>query len=79
MAKWPYLFSELHKIIVNKITFVGYRGGDCPNRLPLIRPCVQAIKFSLVYCVAARVGALGEQRLRTSVLRYYCFNIVQQK
>ena len=26
------LFSELHKIVVNKITFVGFRGDDRPNR-----------------------------------------------
>jgi len=27
------LFSELYKIKVNKVTFVGFRGGDRPNRL----------------------------------------------
>jgi len=28
--KWPYiaLFSELYKIIVKKVTFVGFRRGD---------------------------------------------------
>jgi len=34
------LFSESHKIMMNKITFVGFRGGDrlnCPP--PWIRPC----------------------------------------
>jgi len=26
--------SELYKIMVKKVTFVGFRGGDRPNRLP---------------------------------------------
>jgi len=26
------LFSDLGKIMVNKVPFVGLRGGDCPNR-----------------------------------------------
>jgi len=25
--------------MVNKVTFVGIRGGDRPNRPPWIRPC----------------------------------------
>ena len=28
------LFSELYKIMVNKVTFMGFRGGDRPNRPP---------------------------------------------
>jgi len=32
------LFSELFKIMVKKVTFVGFRGGDRPNRPPWIRP-----------------------------------------
>ena len=36
----------------------------------------QARKFSFVYPVAARITMLVAQRLRTSVLRYYCFSIV---
>jgi len=28
------LFSELYKITVNEVTFVGFRGGDRPNRPP---------------------------------------------
>jgi len=28
------LFSELHKIMVIKVTFLGFRGGDRPNRPP---------------------------------------------
>jgi len=30
LAEWPYkrmLVSELHKIMVNKVSFVGFRGG----------------------------------------------------
>jgi len=34
------LFSELHKIVVNKITFVGFREDDRPNR-PLDLPLPQ--------------------------------------
>jgi len=33
----PYtqmLFFELHKIMVNKVTFVSFRGGNRPNRPP---------------------------------------------
>jgi len=26
------LFSELYKIMVNKVNFVGFRGADRPNR-----------------------------------------------
>jgi len=29
------LFSELYKIMVNKVTSVSFRGGDRPNRSPL--------------------------------------------
>ena len=29
------LFSELHKIMVNTVTFAGFRGSDRPNRTPL--------------------------------------------
>jgi len=35
------------------------------------------IKFSLAYCAAVRI-VLAAQRWRTSVQRYYCFNVVQQ-
>jgi len=33
MAKWPHIanaFSELYKIMVNKVTFVGFRGVIVP-------------------------------------------------
>jgi len=33
------LFSDLYKIMVNKITFVGYRGAIAPIVHPWIRPC----------------------------------------
>jgi len=36
MAKWPYIanaFSELYEIMVNKVTFIGFRGGDRPHRI----------------------------------------------
>jgi len=36
------LFSELYKIMVNKVTFVRFKGGDCPNGFPQIQPCLEA-------------------------------------
>jgi len=33
------LFSELYKIIVNKVTFLGFRGAIAPVGVPWIRPC----------------------------------------
>ena len=32
------LFSELYKIMVKRVTFVGFRGGDPPNRPPPLDP-----------------------------------------
>jgi len=40
------LFSELYKIMVKKVTFVGFRGGDRPNRLSLDPPLVQ-VRFTI--------------------------------
>jgi len=41
-TKWPYIanvfFSELYKIKVNKVTFLGFTGDDRPNRSPWVRP-----------------------------------------
>jgi len=31
------LSSELYKIMVRKVTFEGFRRGDCPNRPPWVR------------------------------------------
>jgi len=34
MEKWPYIANELYKVMVNKLTFVGFRGGDpCQKRV----------------------------------------------
>jgi len=32
------LFSELYKLMVNKVTFVGFGGHDRPNRSPCFAP-----------------------------------------
>jgi len=32
------LFSELNKIKANKVTFVGFKGGDRPDRHPHLPP-----------------------------------------
>jgi len=32
------LLSELYEIMVNKVTFVGFKGGDRPNHPHWIRP-----------------------------------------
>jgi len=39
------LFSDLHKIMANKTTFVGFKGGDRPNR-PLDPPQLQTECFA---------------------------------
>ena len=53
------LFSELCKIMVNKVTFVGFRGDD-PNRRPWIRPSSVQQSFNARYelkisCIAYAV------------------------
>jgi len=35
------LFSELYNIMMKKVTFVGFRGGDWGDLPPWIRPCVE--------------------------------------
>jgi len=35
------LFSELYKIMVNKVTFIGFRGGDVPIAPSWIRLCMR--------------------------------------
>jgi len=41
------LFSELYKNMVNKITFVGFREGDRPNRPPWICPWFESLFLKL--------------------------------
>jgi len=45
------LFSELYKIMVKKVAFVGFRGGDRPNRPPWIHPCMRCSSLILGYRV----------------------------
>jgi len=52
--------------------------GQHPPRILRFTHHIQAIKFSLVYRVAARKGLLAEERLRTSGC-YDIFASVQQK
>ena len=40
---------------------------------------IRAITLCLIYRVAAHRGVRAEQPVRTTVLRYCCFNIVQKK
>ena len=40
------LFSELYKIMVKKVTFVGIRGGDRPNRPPQDQTCAIGTKMT---------------------------------
>jgi len=56
------LFSKLCKIIANKITFVGFRGGDRPNRPPWIRPWVRAC--SVLNCVRTVCSLFWRTTLR---------------
>jgi len=39
------LFSELYKIMVNKVTFVGLRGKIAPIASPWIRPCKRSYQI----------------------------------
>jgi len=66
------LFSELCKIIVNKVTFVDFRGGDCPN--PLDPPLVEAEQaFSAAVLFATKIRSrLSDQSVNAlSFLRSY--------
>jgi len=40
---WRLLFSELHIIMVNEVTFEGYRGPITPTAPPWIRPWQRGI------------------------------------
>jgi len=44
---WPMLFSKLCKIMMNKVTFVGFR-GDRLNPSPWIRTCLLVQHFFIV-------------------------------
>jgi len=50
-----------------------------PTRTLRFTHHVQDINFSLVYCVEARIGVPAAKRLKTFMLRYYCFNIAQKQ
>jgi len=39
------LFSELYKIVVNKVTIVVLAWGNCPNRPPLDPPLPEKTSF----------------------------------
>jgi len=39
------LFSELYKIRVKKVTFIGFRGGDRPNRPSLFETKMEQASF----------------------------------
>jgi len=43
------LFSELHKVIGNEVTFVSLKGGDRPNRPPWILPCEKVCLNELMF------------------------------
>jgi len=67
MASFLYAFSRF---------FYTTAPGQHPPRIMRFIHHIQAINFSLIYRVAARIDVLAAQRLRTSVLRYYCVNTV---
>jgi len=70
--KWLLVQDRYHT------SFFSTAPGQLPPRTMRFTHRIQAINFSLVYRVEAGMGVLAAQRLRTSVLRYYCINIVQQ-
>ena len=56
------LFSELYKIFVKKVTFVGFRGGDRPNRPPpWIRHCWSALADKINAIISDKVNYRGTQ------------------
>jgi len=42
------LFSKLYKIMVTTVSFVGFRGGDRPNRPHWIRPCAKLTNYNML-------------------------------
>jgi len=36
--KYGMLFSEFYKIVMNKVTFIGFGKDNRPNRFPWIQP-----------------------------------------
>jgi len=47
------LFSELYEIMANKVNFVGFKGGDRPNRTLLDPPLpgthIKTISYPIFY------------------------------
>ena len=53
--------------------------GEMQPRIMGATHHMHTIKYSLYYCVATHRAVLAAWQMGTAVLRYYCFNIVQQK
>jgi len=53
--------------------------GQLAPRIIGVTHHMHTIKYSLYYCVATHRAVLAARWMETDALRYYCFNIVQQK
>jgi len=75
--KWPYIANavfQIFKIMVKKVTFVGFSWGDRPS--PWIRPCVQRRQnIGGAKGTAKRLRAMEtyeKQRKRYQLCLLYC-------
>jgi len=50
------LFSELYKIMVNEVTFVGFSGGNRPNRLALGPPLPSGPRKEYFFLRGGKIG-----------------------
>jgi len=64
------LFSELYKIFVKKVTFVGFRGGDRPNRPPPGFICKKAKAFPIGLAKVPTLDRIAVGRNLESWWRY---------
>jgi len=70
------MFSGLHKIMVNKVTFAGFWVGDRPNHPLWIRSCPNQERIQAVSLEGVNSVILGSQVLLrilfSELYREYC-------
>jgi len=62
------LFSGLYKIMVNKVTFVGFRGGRSPQSPPLDPPLLRTVYLCILAYEDATMNALKNILLQVQIL-----------
>jgi len=76
------LLSEMHKIMVNKVTFLGFRGGRLPQLPPRIRPwfhvfTIVGASFEMLrlcmFHVKNRCKAQAKQLQSKNILHNNCY------